>query len=190
MKLSEYAKLYGVTYRTAWNHWKTGKVSGIQLPTGTVVLQNVQKSIPIDENTVCIYTRVSSSENKDNLNRQAERLYEYAAAKGYKIKHIIKEIGSGVNDSRKKLNTILTKYDYNVLLVEHKDRLTRFGYNYLELLLRECGKRIEVVNDTEDQTHDLMEDFISIITSFCARLYGLRRSKRKTEKLITELSND
>ncbi len=76
------------------------------------------------------------------------------------------------------------------IVVEHKDRLTRFGFNYIKILLDKSGKTVEVVNEAEDGKQDLMQDFVSIITSFCARLYGLRRSKRKTEQLIKELTND
>ena len=72
--------------------------------------------------------------------------------------------------------------------MEHKDRLTRFGYNYLEQLLKMQDRRIEVINLAEDGKEDLIQDFVSIVTSFCARLYGQRRSKRKTERLIAELT--
>ena len=188
MKLSQYAKKHSITYRTAWNHWKTGKVSGTQLPTGTIIVDCVDHNRNI-KNVACIYTRVSSSENKKNLDSQAERLCNYAIARGYKIQHIIKEIGSGINDNRSKLNKILVQYDYDTIIVEHKDRLTRFGFNYLEILLKECGKKIEVVNNADDGKDDLMQDFVSIITSFCARIYGLRRSKRRTESIIKELQN-
>jgi putative resolvase len=73
--------------------------------------------------------------------------------------------------------------------VEHKDRLARFGTNYLELLLKEMGKTVEIVNHTETKQDELMEELIAIITSFCSRLYRLRRSKRKTEKIIAELKD-
>ena len=76
---------------------------------------------------VAIYTRVSSSENKDNLDRQAERLEEYCMARGYRISKVVKEIGSGVNDNRKKLEKLVGDRSYNRLVVEHQDRLTRFS---------------------------------------------------------------
>jgi len=75
----------------------------------------------------------------------------------------------------------------NRIVVEHKDRLTRFGYNYIEQLLALQGRQIEVINLAENGKEDLNQDFVSIVTSFCARLYGQRRSKRKTEQLIAEL---
>lgn len=188
MKLSIYAKKLGVSYRTVWRLYKSGKLDAYALPTGTIIVRdNAVTHLP---DKVCIYARVSSSENKTNLERQATRLQEYAIAKGYQIHKVIKEIGSGVNDNRKQLLKLLKSKEYRIIIVEHKDRLTRFGFNYLSLLAEEQGKSIEVVNESSDEKTDLIQDFISIITSFCARLYGLRRSKRKTEKIIKELIDE
>ena len=72
-------------------------------------------------------------------------------------------------------------------MVEHRDRLTRFGFHFIETLLANQGRRIEVINEADGAREDLIQDFASVITSFCARLYGQRRAKRKTEKLIAEL---
>jgi len=183
MKLSDYARKLGISYKTVWRHWKAGELDAYQLPSGTVIVnENVGR-----EEGVCVYARVSSAENRDNLDSQAERLKEYCIAKGYRIKKVVKEIGSGVNDNRKKLNAILDDDDYALIVIEHKDRLTRFGFNYIRVLLQKTGRGIEVVNEAENDKQDLMQDFVSIITSFCARIYGLRRSKRKTERIIEEL---
>ncbi len=188
MKLSDWARKEGISYKTAWRLWKAGELNAHQLPTGTViVLEDKDTNLP---NKVCIYARVSSSENKDNLDRQAQRLEEYAMARGYQIYKVVKEIGSGVNDNRKQLDKLLIDKNYKILIVEHKDRLTRFGFNYINTWFEDVGKKIEVVNESTNDKGDLMQDFISIITSFCARLYGLRRSKRKTEKIIKELKDD
>jgi putative resolvase len=179
MKLSDYAEKLGVSYKTAWRMWKRGELDAYQLPSGTVVVkQNSSVS------GVAIYARVSSSENKSNLESQAERLTQYATSKGYQIKHIVKEVGSGVNDNRKKLIELLNKDDYSIILCEHKDRLTRVGFNYLKVLLNKQNKEIEVVNLAEEIKDDLMQDFVSIIISFCSRLYSLRIRNRKTECLI------
>jgi len=188
MKLSDWARKEGISYKTAWRLWKAGKLNAHQLSTGTVIVpEDKDTNLP---NKVCIYARVSSSENKDNLDRQAQRLEEYAMARGYQIYKVVKEIGSGVNDNRKQLDKLLIDKNYRILIVEHKDRLTRFGFNYIDTWFEDVGKKIEVVNESADDKGDLMQDFISIITSFCARLYGLRRSKRKTEKIIKELKDD
>lgn len=187
IKLSQYAKENSVTYKTAHNHWKKGLIKGKQLDTGTILVE-VINSEPNGDLLVATYARVSSSENKDNLESQSERLRNYANAKGYKINKEIKEIGSGLNDNRKKLESLLEDVSIKIIIVEHKDRLARFGLNYINTLLKLQGRKIEIINEVNDSKEDLMQDFVSIITSFCARLYGNRRTKRKTEKLIEELN--
>lgn len=77
----------------------------------------------------------------------------------------------------------------NFIVVEHKDRFARFGFNAYKVLLNNEGRDIEVVNEAENGKEDLLQDLVSIITSFCARLYGQRRCKRKTERIIKELQD-
>ena len=183
-KISEYAKIHNVTQRTVWNWIKNKQLNIEYTPTGRVriIIDN-----PNEEKTIAIYTRVSSSENKDNLDRQADRLIAYCNAKGYKVSKIVKEIGSWINDKRPKLEQLLIDNSIDIIVVEHKDRLCRFGINYIEKLLSLQGRKIEIVNPVVDDKEDLVQDFISIITSFCSRIYGLRRTKRNTEKLIRDL---
>lgn len=143
MKLSVWAKRMGIAYKTAWRWFKEGKIEdAFKTPSGSIfVPEKIQK-----EDYIIIYARVSSSENKSNLDTQAERLQQYAMARGYQIKEVIKEIGSGVNDNRKQLQKILSDGKATKIIVEHKDRLTRFGFNYLKTLLANQGCEIEVVN--------------------------------------------
>ncbi len=185
-KISEYARLKRVQYRTVWNWVQAGKVKSERTKTGGVIVIDDGDSEK-SEIAVAIYCRVSSSENKANLEAQAERLINYANACGYKVAKVIKEIGSGVNDNRPKLIAMLKDPSLNLIIVEHKDRLTRFGFNYIQTLLAMQNRRIDVVNNSESPKDDLIADFTAIITSFCARIYGLRRTKRKTEQLIKEL---
>ncbi len=191
MKLSAYAHSLGISYRTAWRWFKAGKVAGFQADTGTIIVTE-----PIVETTptaahpkITIYTRVSAAENKDNLEGQAKRLTDYCAAKGYRVAAVVKEIGSGINDTRPKLLKLLTDPSVGLIVVEHKDRLMRFGFNYIEQLLAMQGRKIEVINLAENGKEDLVQDFVSIVTFFCARLYGQRRSKRRAERIIAELQN-
>ena len=120
-----------------------------------------------------MYARTSSSQNKDLIENQAKRLEAYAIAKGYKIRQIVKEFSSGLNDERKQLTKILQENKYDKIIVEHKDRLTRFGFNWIQLL---TGNRIEVINEAKEKDEDIMKDLISIIYCFSARIYGLKRS--------------
>jgi predicted site-specific integrase-resolvase len=191
MKLSDYACKIGISYRTAWRWYKSGRLKGYQVDTGTIIItEPLPDVIAPTLKKVAIYTRVSASENKDNLETQAKRLMDYCAAKGYQVAAIVKEIGSGVNDTRPKLLKLIADPTISIIVVEHKDRLTRFGFNYICKLLAMQGRRIEVINLVENGKEDLIQDFVSIITSFCARLYGQRRSKRKTERIIAELRDD
>jgi predicted site-specific integrase-resolvase len=194
MRLKDYAEYLGVSYQTAWRWWKAGKLPhpAYQVETGVVIVDFHPKieSTTNQSNRAVIYARVSSSENKDNLERQAERLSQYATVKGYKIIKIVKEVGSGLNDNRKKLEGLLMSSDYDILIVEHKDRLARFGTHYLDILLSRCGIKLEIVNLADNGRDELMQDLIAIVTSFAARLYGQRRAKRKTEKIINELSRE
>jgi predicted site-specific integrase-resolvase len=195
IKISKLAKDLGVTLVTIYNWKSKGKIDFVKSSTGRnfVTYEDYCQLIGIKEKRdekVVIYTRISNSVNKINLDSQAERLKNYCIAKGYKIHKIIKEIGSGINDNRPQLKNLLENQNFTKIVVEHKDKLTRFGFNYLEVLLRFNNIEIEVVNDAEDDKNDLIQDFVSIITSYCARIYGLRRSKRKTEKLLEELNKD
>lgn len=186
MKLSDYAKQHGVRYETAWRWFRDGKIKGRRVGKHTILIdEDVQESSTAQK--IAVYARVSSAENKSNLDSQAERLSAYCTAKGYQVAKVVKEIGSGVNDSRPKLLAMLADQSINLIVVEHKDRLTRFGFRYMETLLKGQGRSVEVVNSAENGTEDLLADLVSIIYSFCARLYGQRRAKRKTEKIVAEL---
>ena len=195
IKASEYAKKMSLHIRTVYRYYHNGKIKGYQdEETGTIFILNPFKSKKEDnlENKVVLYARVSSSENKTNLESQLERLRLFASAKGYQIVKEIKDIGSGLNDNRSKLNELFEKElnNFEILLVEHKDRLTRFGFNYIDILLKSHNKKIEVINLVDNNKEDLIQDFVSVITSFCARIYSQRISKRKVEKLIKELGNE
>ena len=196
IKASEYAKKMSLNVRTVYRYYHNGKIKGYQdKETGTIFILNPFKNENNEDNLknkVVLYARVSSSENKTNLESQLEKLRLFASAKGYQIVKEIKDIGSGLNDNRSKLNELFEKElnNFEILLVEHKDKLTIFGFNYIDILLKSHNKKIEVINLVDNNKEDLIQDFVSVITSFCVRIYGQRRSKRKTEKLIKELEDE
>lgn len=185
MRLREYAKWAGVTYRTAWEHFRTGKIPGAeQLPTGTIVVPDRDDHKP---SYTVVYARESSADRKSCLKSQAERLVAFCNANGWTVQEIVEEIGSGLNDNRKKLKRILKDRKASRIVVEHQDRLTRFGAEYLKMLCDTFDCELVIVNPIEDQKQDLMQDFVDIVTCFCARIYGQRRGQRKTEELINKL---
>lgn len=187
IKLSKYAKMTGVSVRTLWRRIQNGDLPIVKSTTGRIFVE-IGESDVIENKKIAVYCRVSSSENKDNLERQKQRLISYCNAKGYKVSVVVTEIGSGLNDERKKLESLLIDKSIDVIVVEHKDRLARFGVNYIQKLLSLDNRKIEIINTQDNDEEDLMQDFVSIITSFVAKLYGKRRSKRITEKIIKEIS--
>lgn len=180
MKLSEYAKQVGVTYKTAWQWWKAGQLDAYQLPTGTIIVREPQ----VVASGVALYARVSSADRKDDAVRQMQRLRDYAAARGYPVAAEVIEIASGLNDERPKLKKVLSNPKVGVIVVEHRDRLTRFGYGYIATLLAQQGRQVETIypSDTGDG-EGLVDDFVAIITSMAARIYGRRNSKRRAERI-------
>jgi predicted site-specific integrase-resolvase len=178
MKLSQYARKAGVTYKTAWRWWKAGMLDAYQTQTGMVIVRDPLIEQP-QQGRVALYARVSSSDQKDDLVRQLERLRIYAAAKGYVVSKEMTELASGLNESRPKLGELLRDATIGTIVVEHRDRLTRFGFEYIRQLLETQGRHLEVIFPT-DTDNDLVDDFVAVITSMAARIYGRRNSKRKT----------
>jgi predicted site-specific integrase-resolvase len=190
MKLSQYAKQQGISYRTALRWFRAGTIKGYQAPTGTIIVTEAETPEAARLEKVAIYARVSSPEHRDNLERQATRLADYCAARGYQVAQVVKEIASGVNDSRPKLLALLQDTSVTRIVVEHRDRLTRVGFPFLEALLPAQGRSIEVVNLAENDTEDWIADLVAIVYSFTARLYGQRRAKRTTERIAAELRGE
>lgn len=188
MKLSQYAKNLGIHYKTAWRHWHENKLNGYQDPeTGTIYVLDKDTNTPSGSQTRAIlYARVSSTTNKASLDGQLDRMRQFAAAKGYTIVEERKEIASGLNENRKQLLPLLSRQDYDILIVEHKDRLSRFGSTYIEQALTNNGVKLEIINQMDNKDNELIDDFVSIITSFCGRIYG-RKRKAKTQEIINQL---
>lgn len=130
----------GVSIRTLWRRINDGSLK-IERSSTSRVFVNIEQ-LELSTLNVCIYARVSSSENKNNLEKQKERLITYCNDKGYKVSRVVTEIGSGLNDERKKLESVLLDKSINLIVVEHKDRLARFGLNYIQKLLELENRRI------------------------------------------------
>jgi putative resolvase len=185
--LSDYAKQQGVRSETAWRWFQSGKIKGHRIGAHTIMIDEGLKETPVTVQKVAVYARVSSAENKPNLDSQAERLVAYCMAKGYQVSKVVKEVGSGVNDARPKFLALLEDTSITTIVVEHKERASRFGMRYIDSPLRVQGRTLEVVNLSENATEDLLADLTSIIYSFCSRLYGQRRATRKTETIVKQL---
>ncbi|MDG6921532.1 MAG: IS607 family transposase [Nitrososphaerota archaeon] len=138
---------------------------------------------PVERKKAILYAMVSSSEQKDHLASQVKRLESSAEEKGYDGVKVYGEVASGLNENRRNLESayrMLKEKRADLVLVEFKDRLSRFGFNYLKSLAESYGASVEVVNGDvkkEDAMRELVEDMISIVTIFSAKLYGLRSQK-------------
>ena len=177
MKLSQYAKRAGVTYKTAWRWWKQGQLDAYQTPTGTVIVREPVLPAPAP-GRVARYARVSSADQQAGLDRQRQRLRDYAAAKGYIVAKAVSEMASGLTDHRPQLSKLLTDPTIGTIVVEHQDRLTRFGYEDIRQLLATQGRHLEVLFPSVTD-EELVDDFVAVLTSLATRLYGRRTAKRR-----------
>lgn len=181
MKLSMWAKENGIAYITAWRWFKHGKLPVPAIKTATGMILVTPATAPTTLPTF-VYARVSSPAKKDDLERQAERAVAFCSAKGWPVEAVVKEVASGMNDNRHRLDKLLARGPAR-LVVEHKDRLTRFGFGYFDKLLPKLGWELVVMNRDSEAKDDLMKDLVAIITSFCCRLYGLRRGQKKAKEI-------
>ena len=188
MKLSTWAKQNGLTYRTAWNLYHSGRlpVAAWQLETGTILIDTTNA----DQKTkVVIYARVSSHDQKPNLDSQVSRCLGFANKKGFSISQVVTEVGSALNGRRPKLISLLKDKDITHIVVEHRDRLMRFGSEYVEALLAAHGQQLLVVDPVE-MSDDLVQDMIEVLTPFCARLYGRRAAKNRAKRALEAAAQD
>lgn len=139
-----------------------------------------------NERQKVIYTRVSTNNQKDDLKNQVKFLLDFANAKGIIIDETIQDIGSGLNYNRKKWNKLIENCMENKIdsiMVTHKDRFIRFGYEWFERFLGKYNVKIIVVNnETLSPNEELVQDIISILHVFSCKIYGMRKYKKKIEE--------
>lgn len=131
-----------------------------------------------------VYARVSSHDQRADLYRQVARLADWATSNGHVVGEVVTEVGSGLNGKRPKLRRILSDPSASVVVVEHRDRLARFGVEHLEAALSAQGRRI-IVADQGETVDDLVRDMIEVLTSMCARLYGRRGARNRAMRAVT-----
>jgi len=182
MKLPDWAREQGIDYKTAYRWFQAGilPLPATQLPTGTIL---VHPERPRDSKGAALYARVSSTDQKEDLKRQLSRLVQWAGSQGLPVVKAVGEVGSGLNGRRPKLLSLLREPKVGVIVVEHRDRLARFGSEYMEAALAACGRKLVVV-DNKEMKDDLVQDMVDVLTSFCARLYGRRSARNRAAKAV------
>jgi len=201
----EACRLLGVSYVTLRRWIKEGKIKAVQTLGGKYRIpesevKRLLSGIETREVRAIIYARVSSSDQRKDLKRQIEYLTQYCTAKGYKVVDILSDVASGLKTNRRglmKLFNYVVNKQVDVVIVTCKDRLTRFGFEYLEYFFRQYGVRIEVVygEEPKDAYQELVEDLLAIVTSFAGKLYGMRSHKKKRmvqefKKLLEEVEKN
>ncbi|AEF38968.1 Resolvase domain protein [Hoyosella subflava DQS3-9A1] len=152
-----------------------------RLDSGTIWV-DVAKVSPAGR--VVVYARVSSHDQRADLDRQVARLTQWATANGHVVGEVVTEVGSGLNGKRPKIRRVLSDPSASVVVVEHRDRLARFGVEHLEAALSAQGRRIVVTGEGETDD-DLVRDMIEVLTSMCARLYGRRGAHNRAMRAVT-----
>ena len=181
--LTAWGRLYGFDKATTSRLHHTGKLpAGLQieqLPNGRYYV-----IVPPEQSGRCVvYARVSSADQKEDLDRQVGRIVEWATTQGYLPSEVVKEVGSGLNGNRRGLRRLLGDHTIGTIIVEHRERLCRFGFEYVEAALAGRGVRV-VVMENEEVEDDLVRDVTEVMTSLCARLYGRRSARRRAERAV------
>lgn len=188
-KLNEFAELVGVSVKTLQRWDKSGKLKAYRTPTDRRYYTHEQLleyhgiSSESDDRRCVIYARVSTKSQKDDLENQTAFLQQFANARGWIVDECIQDIGSGLNYNRKSWNNLLDAVmnnEINKIIVSHKDRFVRFGFDWFERFCKKFQTEIVVVNNESlSPTEELVQDIVSILHVFSCRLYGLRKYKAK-----------
>lgn len=190
-KPNEFAELLNVSVRTLQRWDNEGKLKAFRTPTNRryytyeqyLEYKGIAKSEIKRKNI--IYTRVSTSNQKDDLKNQIDFLRQYTNSSGIIIDEVIEDYGSGLNYNRKKWNKLIDECMLNeidTIYITHKDRFIRFGYSWFEKFLNKFNVKIIVVNNEDlSPQEELVQDIVSILHVFSCRIYGMRKYKKKIE---------
>lgn len=192
ISIGEAAEFLGVSVKTLRRWSDAGKIPVTTNPSGhrryyLSEISQHSKKIPSDQHITVNYARVSSHDQKDDLTRQIAALEAYSTANGWKY-ITISDLGSGLNYNKKGLKRLIImilRGEVTRLVINHKDRLLRFGAEIIFMICEEMNTEVVIINQTEkerDFEAELVADMIALITVFSARLYGSR--SRKNKKIV------
>ena len=183
ISLTAWGRLYGFDKATTSRLHRDGKLPP-ELQVETLPTGRHYVIVPPDNDGRCVvYARVSSADQRDDLDRQVGRVVEWATQQGCRPDEVVKEIGSGLNGNRRRLRRLIADHTVGTVMVEHRERLCRFGFEYVEAALAGRGARILVMDEAELED-DLVRDVTEVLTSLCARLYGKRSARRRAERAL------
>lgn len=182
MKLAEWARRNGVHPQTAYRWFREGTmpVPARRLPSGTIMVEVTDDA---RQGQVVVYARVSSADQRADLDRQVARVTAWVTGRDMAVARVVTEVGSALNGRRKKFLGLLRDPAVSTIVVEHRDRFARFGAEYVEAALAAQGRRLMVV-DPAEVDDDLVRDVTQILTSLCARLYGRRAAANRASRAV------
>jgi putative resolvase len=183
VNLTEWAHAQGIHVTTAYRWWREGTLPVPARKVGRLILVSPDTAGPSRPDAAGLYARVSSHDQRADLDRQVARLSSWAVRAGLPVVRVEAEVGSGMNGTRAKARRLLADPEVTVIVVEHRDRLGRMNTELAEAALAAHGRRLVVVDDSE-VTDDLARDMIEGLTSFCARLYGRRSARNRALKAV------
>ncbi len=185
VNLTEWARLQGVHPQTAYRWYRDGvlPVPVVRINSRSILVAPDAVLAANKTGGVGLYARVSSHDQKADLDRQVARLSAWAAQAGLEVVRVEAEVGSGMNGSRTKVRRLLADPQVMTVVVEHRDRLGRMNTEMVEAALAAHERRLVVVDDAE-VTDDLVRDMVEVLTSFCARLYGKRSARNRALKAV------
>ena len=201
-KPKDFAELLGVSVKTLQRWDRDGILKANRTPTDRryytydqyLQFKGIQTENDIRDTV--IYARVSTRNQKDDLQNQVEFLKQFCNAKGIIVNQCVEDFGSGLNYNRKKWNKLLDEVMANkikAIVISNKDRFIRFGYDWFEKFCEKFNTKIIIVNnETLSPNEELVQDIISILHVFSCRLYGLRKYKnqiKEDEEIAKELQN-
>ena len=201
-KPGDFAELLGVSVKTLQRWDREGILKANRTPTDRryytydQYLQFKGIKTEKDNRQTVIYARVSTRNQKEDLQNQVTFLRQFCNAKGMIVDQCIEEYGSGLSYNRKKWNQLLEEVmeqKVKTIVVTHQDRFIRFGYDWFERFCEKFHTMIVIVNNEElSPQEELVQDMLSILHVFSCRLYGLRKYKnqiKRDEEIVKELQN-
>jgi predicted site-specific integrase-resolvase len=189
VNLKEWAAATGIAYVTARRQYAAGTLPVPTYRLGRLIMVGEPVTGVTDAGQVVVYARVSSADQRGDLDRQVARVTTWATGQHLAVSRVVTEVGSALNGHRKKFLALLRDPSVTTIVVEHRDRFARFGAEYVEATLSAQGRRLLVV-DPAQVDDDLVRDVTQILTSLCARLYGRRAAARRAGRAIDAATTD
>ena len=191
MKACNVLKILKITRPTLSSYVKKGKIKTTTNPNGFYDYDDdsVYNLIGVKNRGVAVYGRVSTQKQKDSLNTQINDIVSYANSNGYNVTKIYKDIASGLHFDRKEFKLLLNdviNHKIKIVIISHKDRLSRISFDMWKELFNEFNCSIIVINDIEDDDKGIFADIISLLHCFAMKMYSKRR-KRKIEIIKEDL---